>query len=112
MYLLDVHTKTVQWIFMVMISGIGTGLLFPGLSLSMQASVENRDLVAAAGMTTLFRQLGQGLGVAMFVFVFTSLSTLVCLLLHHLTLDSTQLIYQSSSANNATQWRRHLSKPS
>jgi hypothetical protein len=36
MYLLNVHTHTVQWIFLDLVSGIGTGMLFPSMAFAIQ----------------------------------------------------------------------------
>ncbi|PMD30686.1 MFS multidrug transporter [Hyaloscypha variabilis F] len=64
LYLLDVKTKVVEWVFLLLISGIGMGLLFPGMNLSIQASVSQVDAADAAGLFTFFRTLGQSVGVA------------------------------------------------
>jgi len=67
LYLLDVNTKVVEWVFLLLISGVGMGLLFPGMNLSIQASVSQVDAADAAGLFTFFRTLGQSVGVAMYV---------------------------------------------
>jgi MFS family permease len=64
LYLLDVETTVVEWIFLLLIGGIGIGLLFPGMNLSIQASVPNEDIAVAAGLFTFFRAAGQSVGVA------------------------------------------------
>jgi hypothetical protein len=64
LYLLDVGTSIVEWVFLLLISGIGIGLLFPGMNLSIQASVPPKDIAIAAGMFTFFRAAGQSVGVA------------------------------------------------
>jgi MFS family permease len=65
MYLLDVKTSVVQWVFILLVSGIGIGLLFPGMNISIQASVPPKDIAIAAGLFTFFRATGQSIGVAM-----------------------------------------------
>lgn len=70
LYLLDVGTSVVCWIFLMLGSGIGMGLLYPALSLAIQASAPVEDAATAAGLFTFFRALGQTVGVAMYVFVF------------------------------------------
>ncbi|KAI9737569.1 MAG: hypothetical protein M1834_009724 [Cirrosporium novae-zelandiae] len=64
LYLLDVNTKTVEWIFMYLVSGIGMGILFPSLAFSIQASSTNADLAFAVAMFSFFRAFGQAIGVA------------------------------------------------
>jgi MFS family permease len=64
LYLLDVDTKVVEWVFLLLIGGVGIGLLFPGMNLSIQASVPPEDIAIAAGLFTFFRAAGQSVGVA------------------------------------------------
>ena len=64
LYLLDVHTKTVSWIFLNLVSGLGTGMLFAGMAFAIQASSSNKDLAFAVAMFSFFRSFGQALGVA------------------------------------------------
>ncbi|TGO53991.1 hypothetical protein BCON_0114g00020 [Botryotinia convoluta] len=45
-------------------SGIGMGLLYPAMSLAIQASAPQEDAATAAGLFTFFRALGQTVGVA------------------------------------------------
>lgn len=66
MYLLDVETKIVEWVFLLLIAGVGTGLLFPSMNLSIHGSVPVRDAPTAAGLFAFFRAFGQCLGVAMY----------------------------------------------
>jgi MFS family permease len=66
LYLLNVKTSVVEWVFLMLISGVGMGLLFPGMNLSIQASVQQADAADAAGLFTFFRTLGQSVGVAMY----------------------------------------------
>ena len=62
--LLDVDTKIQQWIFIDLVSGIGLGILFPGLQFQVQAATANKDMAFAVGMFVFFRSFGQALGVA------------------------------------------------
>ena len=61
---MDVHTTTVQWIFLNLVSGIGIGLLFPSMAFAVQASSLNEDQAFAVTMFSFFRSFGQAIGVA------------------------------------------------
>jgi hypothetical protein len=62
--LLDLDTTIVEWIFLMLVSGIGIGLLFPAHSLSIQASVPQEHIAIAIVMFSFFRTFGQAIGVA------------------------------------------------
>ncbi|PMB72854.1 putative transporter C3H1.06c [Beauveria bassiana] len=62
--LLDAHTSVAQWIFLQAVSGLGIGLLFPSISLAVQASVPESSVSTAATLVLFFRSMGQALGVA------------------------------------------------
>ncbi|KIW22734.1 uncharacterized protein PV07_11000 [Cladophialophora immunda] len=62
--LLDVNTTIPQWIFINLVSGIGLGILFPGLQFQVQAASTNKDMAFAVAMFVFFRSFGQALGVA------------------------------------------------
>ncbi|KAJ4346292.1 hypothetical protein N0V95_005502 [Ascochyta clinopodiicola] len=62
--LLKVNTTTVSWVFLQLVGGIGTGLLFPAMALAVQASATAKDQAYAANMFSFFRAFGQTLGVA------------------------------------------------
>ncbi|KAF7869962.1 hypothetical protein EAF04_004746 [Stromatinia cepivora] len=64
LYLLDVGTPVVAWVFLMLGSGIGIGLLYPAMSLAIQASTPPEDAATAAGLFTFFRAFGQTVGVA------------------------------------------------
>ncbi|KAH8798357.1 major facilitator superfamily domain-containing protein [Xylogone sp. PMI_703] len=62
--LLHAGTTTLQWIFLSLPVGIGTGILYSAQSYAVQASASNEDLPFAAAMYSFFRFLGQTFGVA------------------------------------------------
>ncbi|KAG0138126.1 major facilitator superfamily domain-containing protein [Tuber indicum] len=62
--LLDVDTSTVSWIFITLVSGLGTGILFPSMAYAIQASASDEDMAYAVSMFSFFRAFGQAFGVA------------------------------------------------
>ena len=64
LYLLSPTTTVPAWVFLLLVSGIGIGLLFPAMQLAIQASAPPKDIATAAAMFTFFRCFGQTLGVA------------------------------------------------
>lgn len=62
--LLDVETSTVQWIFLNLVAGIGTGLLFPAMAFAIQAASTDENMAISVAMFSFFRALGQAIGVA------------------------------------------------
>lgn len=64
LYLLDVQTSTVQWIFINIVNGVGLGTLFTGLSYAIQASSKQADIAFAVALFSFFRNFGQAVGVA------------------------------------------------
>jgi MFS family permease len=62
--MLKPNTSTVAWIFLNLVGGIGTGMLFPAMALAVQASAAVKDQAYAANMFSFFRAFGQTLGVA------------------------------------------------
>ncbi|KAL8802998.1 MAG: hypothetical protein Q9200_006387 [Gallowayella weberi] len=64
LYLLDVNTSTVEWIFLNLVGGLGMGMLFPSMAFAIQASSTNADLAFAIAMFSFFRAFGQAIGVA------------------------------------------------
>lgn len=64
LYLLDVNTTTVQWVFLNLVSGLGMGVLFPSMAFSIQAATINKDLAFAVALFSFFRAFGQAIGVA------------------------------------------------
>lgn len=64
LYLLSPSTTIPAWVFLMLVSGIGIGLLFPAMALAIQASAPPKDIAIAAAMFTFFRCFGQTIGVA------------------------------------------------
>lgn len=64
LYLLDVNTTTVQWVFLNLVSGLGMGVLFPSMAFSIQAATINKGLAFAVALFSFFRAFGQAIGVA------------------------------------------------
>ena len=64
LFLLDVNTSTVRWVFLNLVSGLGLGMLFPSMAFAIQASSTNADLAFAIAMFAFFRAFGQAIGVA------------------------------------------------
>ena len=62
--ILKPNTPTVSWIFLNLVGGLGTGMLFPAMALAVQASATAKDQAYAANMFSFFRAFGQTLGVA------------------------------------------------
>lgn len=64
MVLLDVHTSTVGWVFICLVGGLGTGILFPAMAFSIQAAASDEDTAYAVSLYSFFRAFGQAFGVA------------------------------------------------
>ncbi|RFU35015.1 hypothetical protein B7463_g1332, partial [Scytalidium lignicola] len=64
LYLEDVHTSTVAWIFLNLVPGLGTGILFAGMGIAIPAAANPKDMGHAVAFYSFFRTLGQGVGVA------------------------------------------------
>lgn len=62
--LMDVHTSIPAWIFINLVSGLGTGMLFPATMFGVQAATPSRDLGPAVSLFVFFRSFGQAVGVA------------------------------------------------
>jgi MFS family permease len=72
LYLLDVQTTVVQFVFLNLVPGIGTGMLFPSTEYAIQAAVAESDSGLAMTMFTFVRALGQSIGVAIGGVIFQS----------------------------------------
>ncbi|KKA28700.1 hypothetical protein TD95_003789 [Thielaviopsis punctulata] len=62
--LLGPKTKIVQWIFLNLPVGVGTGMLFPATALAIQAACEPELNDQAAAFFSFLRTFGQSIGVA------------------------------------------------
>ncbi|KAL1301487.1 hypothetical protein AAFC00_005733 [Neodothiora populina] len=62
--LLDVTTSLPAWIFLTLVSGLGTGMLFPSTMFGVQAATPGKDIPSAVALFTFFRSFGQAVGVA------------------------------------------------
>ncbi|KAG9758054.1 hypothetical protein KCU73_g4093, partial [Aureobasidium melanogenum] len=63
-YMLTPETPTVVWVFYSIITGTGTGLLFPGLMFGVQAATDESIVASARTLFTFLRTFGQAAGVA------------------------------------------------
>lgn len=64
LWLLQPHTSVVQWIFINLPIGVGTGMLFPAMALSIQAACEPSFNGHASAFYSFLRGVGQSIGVA------------------------------------------------
>ena len=64
LHILDIDTTTGQWIGLNIPVGIGTGMLFPALALSIQAACVPSLNAQAAAFFSFIRVFGQAIGVA------------------------------------------------
>lgn len=64
LYLLDVHTSTVSWIFLNIVPGVGCGVLFSAFGSAVPASAPHKDMAFAVTFMSFFRTFGQSIGVA------------------------------------------------
>jgi hypothetical protein len=62
---LDLDTSTPAWIFLNLVGGIGTGILFAAMALAVQASSSSKNMAYAVTMFAFFRAFGQTVGVAL-----------------------------------------------
>jgi hypothetical protein len=64
LWLLQPHTSVAQWIFINLPIGIGTGMLFPAMGLSIQAACVPGFNGQASAFYSFLRGVGQSIGVA------------------------------------------------
>ncbi|KAF2754290.1 MFS general substrate transporter [Pseudovirgaria hyperparasitica] len=62
--LLEVDSSTATWVCVNMVAGLGTGMLFPGMGIAVQAAASQADQAYAATMFSFIRAFGQTIGVA------------------------------------------------
>lgn len=60
----NVHTSTVAWVFLNLVPGLGTGMLFAAMGIAIPAASKENDMGHAVAFYAFFRTLGQGVGVA------------------------------------------------
>lgn len=61
---LKTNTNTAAWIFLNLVAGLGTGILFPAMAIAVQAATSNEDQAYATNMFSFMRGFGQTIGVA------------------------------------------------
>ena len=61
---IKVDTSIPAWVFLNLIPGIGTGILFAAMAMAVQAASTNADMAWAVILFAFFRALGQAVGVA------------------------------------------------
>lgn len=62
--LLDTNTRTIAWIFLNLVPGVGIGMVLPSVALAVQASAAVENLTITVATSTSFRGFGQSIGVA------------------------------------------------
>ncbi|KAJ6000062.1 hypothetical protein N7481_000471 [Penicillium waksmanii] len=62
--LLNTNTKTIVWIFLNLVPGLGLGMILPAVALAIQASAKPENLAISVAMSTFFRGFGQSIAVA------------------------------------------------
>ena len=60
----NLHTPTPGWVFLNLVPGIGTGVLFAGIDIAIPAAADTIDMGYAVAFLTFFRTFGQSIGVA------------------------------------------------
>jgi hypothetical protein len=58
LYLLDVNTPTVAWVFIGIVSVFGIGVTMSARAIGVQATASDSDLPTAAALYTFFRLFG------------------------------------------------------
>ncbi|KAF2118570.1 major facilitator superfamily domain-containing protein [Lophiotrema nucula] len=61
---LKTDTSTPAWIFLNLVGGVGTGMLFPAMAIATQASATSKDQAYATNIFSFLRAFGQTIGVA------------------------------------------------
>jgi MFS family permease len=64
LYLLTPYTSTATWVFLNLVPGLGTGILFAGMGIAIPAAADPKDMAHAVAFYSFFRAFGQGIGVA------------------------------------------------
>ncbi len=58
------HTLTLGWVFLNLVPGIGTGILFASIDIAIPAAADAINMGYAVAFLTFFRTLGQSIRVA------------------------------------------------
>ena len=64
----DLHTPTPGWVFLNLVPGIGTGVLFAGIDIAIPAAADTIDMGYAVAFLTFFRTFGQSIAVGGCIF--------------------------------------------
>ena len=64
LHLQSPDTSTVAWVFLNLVQGLGTGILFAGMGVAVPAAANPKDMAHAVACYSFFRAFGQGFGVA------------------------------------------------
>jgi MFS family permease len=62
--LLKPSSTTPEWIFLNLVGGLGSGMLFPAMAITVQAAATSEDQAYASNIFSFLRAFGQTLGVA------------------------------------------------
>jgi hypothetical protein len=62
--LIKVDSSVPAWVFLNLVPGVGTGVLFAAMAIAVQASSTNADMAWAVTMFAFLRSFGQAVGVA------------------------------------------------
>ncbi|KIM99776.1 hypothetical protein OIDMADRAFT_125578 [Oidiodendron maius Zn] len=62
--LIESNTSIAGWIFLMISSGLGLGILFPSIVFAIQASATPSEVAMAVAMCSFFRSFGQAIGIA------------------------------------------------
>jgi hypothetical protein len=57
-------TTIPQWVFINLVVGLGTGILFPSMAFAVQGSIPVKDIASGVAFYSFFRAFGQTLGIA------------------------------------------------
>jgi hypothetical protein len=94
--LLKTGTSTPAWIFLNLVSGLGTGMLFSAMALAVQAASTNENMAYAVTLFSFFRGFGQTVGVAIGGTIFQNQV-------------KKEILKRPLIAANATQWAQDAS---
>lgn len=64
MQFMNANASAAVWVIIPFVTGVGMGILFPTITMAVQAAVEEKDMAFAVAMFTFVRTMGEALGVA------------------------------------------------